>query len=320
MTKPIHFAIDLEPDERLPEAGAATFDNAGVALSSMARLRASLARATGAPANFGWYVRMDRHIAALFGSADAMTARYRRELELALEVGDEIGLHVHSAEQDNHGRWRVNYADENLIADTVAEAAENFHRFFGRPCLSARMGDMWTSEACMRQFARLGIRYDASIETGLRPQNLTALYPGTTSKGRRPSMVACPLKPYQPFAGEAGVGDMWVLPLSSHPRRDFHRPGMWVNTAYTCLSTGFRRCRARDVVRPQSYASPDKLQAALAAALSDENQPGLCVAVRNFGAADRLEAFFDLLCDYAGENSIQFCTPADYVRLVNASS
>ena len=311
MATPILFALDLEPDARLPTDVDKTIDNAGVALRSISEMRSTLEQATGARANVSWYVRMDRHIAALFGDPCAMAERFRSELETAFATGDEIGLHIHSIEKDEHGRWRVNYADPNLIADTVDEAFENFAAFFGRSCRSVRMGDMWTSNACMRQLAAKGVRYDMSIESGLRPQHLTGLYPGTSSKGRRPSQVASPSHPYRPFAGEAGLDEMWALPLSSHPRTDYHHPGMWLISAYTAAMTGFRRLRARDVVRPQ-------VEAAIDAALTANDPPGLCVAVRNYGAAARIEKFFDILCEAAQRRPIQFCTPADYVRLTTA--
>ncbi|GJL90816.1 hypothetical protein [Hyphococcus sp.] len=315
MITPVHFALDLEPDERLPEIGAASFDNAGVALRAMMQMREKLQDKTGLTARFGWYVRMDRHIAELYGGADAITQRYQRELELAFEAGDEIGLHIHVAERDKRGCWRVNYADEKLVAETVDDAFDQFLSFFGRPCKAVRMGDMWISKSCMRHLARKGLLYDVSMETGLRSQQLKAHYPGTSSKGRRPSLVAAPLKPFQPFAGEDEIGEMWALPLSSHPRNDYHWPGMWLNSANTMLATGFRRRRARDVLRPQANYSSKELEAAIDCAISEPGQPGLCVAVRNFGAASRIEAFFDILCKLTLRRKIQFCTPAEYVRL-----
>jgi hypothetical protein len=132
-------------------------------------------------------------------------------------------------------------------------------------------------------------------------------------------MVAAPLKPFKPFAGEPAVEEMWVLPLSSHWRRDYLRPGMWLASVNTMLATGFRRRRARDVLRPQASYSPKELEAAIECAISEPDQPGLCVAVRNFGAADRIEMFFEILCGLAKRLKIQFCTPAEFVRLSGAS-
>ena len=169
MVTPVLFALDLEPDARLPTDVDKSIDNAGVALRSISERRSRLELATGARANVSWYIRMDRHIAAIYGDPCAMAERYRSELETAFAAGDEIGLHIHSIEEDEHGSWRVNYGDPGLIADTVDEAFENFAAFFGRPCRSVRMGDMWTSEACMRQLAAKGVHYDMSIESGLRP-------------------------------------------------------------------------------------------------------------------------------------------------------
>lgn len=306
---PVHLAIDLEPDERLPTGAGKTFDSAGVALEEMARRRPALEQATGAPANVGWYLRMDRHIAGLYGSASAIADRYRGALEAAAQAGDEVGLHVHCVERRADGGWRVNYQDPALVAAMIEESAAQYQSVFARPCRAARMGDMWTSKEATRQFASLGIRYDISPESGLRPESIAALYPGTGSLGRRPALFASPVKPYR---DESGV---WVMPLTSYPRRDFHRPGMWLVSAYSSLATGFKHNRARMVIRPQMRHAPGAMRKAIEAALEDGQVGGICVAIRNFGAADCIGDFLDTICEMAREVPMRFCAPEDYVRL-----
>ena len=108
---------------------------------------------------------------------------------------------------------------------------------------------------------------------------------------------------------------MWALPLASSPRRDFLNPRMWLVSAYSGLTTGLRRCRARAMLRPQQTYAPGELKAAIDAALREGKQPGFCVPIRNFGAAEAIESFLDVLCELARERPIKFCTPAEYVRL-----
>lgn len=314
---PIHFSIDLEPDERLPGDDNKTYDNAGAALERMAAWRGEIEAATGVPAQFGWYVRMDRHIGALYGDPCAIANRYKPMLDEAARAGDEIGLHIHAIERRRDGGWRANYADERAVCETVDEAFANFKSVFGRNCDAARMGDMWTSKACMAQIARCGARYDITLETGLRPQGIAALYPGTGSKGARPSMLGAPMAPFQPYA--ADNDDFWVLPLASCARDDFTRPGMWLVSAYSSITTGFRRNRARMMLRPQEEYAPDRLKTLLEAALSEGKQPGFCFAIRNLGPAERVERFIEGLIGLGRERPIKFCTPAEYVRIATAA-
>jgi hypothetical protein len=318
---PIHIAIDLEPDERMPEGAAKSFDNAGVAFEEMMARRSDIERATGAQAHFGWYVRMDRQIQALYGDANAIADRYRLQLTAAEGAGDEVGLHVHSIEPRANGGWRANYADASLIDAIIEESVSNFRDVFGRPCRAARLGDMWSSRRAAEKFAALGVRYDLSRESGLRSLALSKNYPGTNSLGRSPSMLGIPVGPFNPLDNAVGPqGEMedlpiWSIPLSSTRRCDFHRPGMWLVSAYSALTTGFRRCRARMVIRPQVQYAPGALRIAIESLFAECAQPSLCVAVRNFGAADRIHHFLDVVCEIARERPVRFVTPLEYVRL-----
>ena len=105
---PIHFAIDLAPDERLPDAVNKSYDSAGIALTRMAALRKRLEDATCMSAQFGCYVRMDRHIAGVYGDPGAIALRYKDQLDAASEAGDVVGLHTHCFEPLGNGRWRAN--------------------------------------------------------------------------------------------------------------------------------------------------------------------------------------------------------------------
>ena len=141
---------------------------------------------------------MDPHVKALYGNSAAIAERYSRQLEEAAEAGDEIGLHIHCVDRNKHGEWRANYSDLNLLEDALEGSVASFRAFFGRECRSARMGDMWTNNHCVAKLEALGVTYDISPESGLRPLRMAAHYPGTKSLGRRPSMLHVPSTPYQP--------------------------------------------------------------------------------------------------------------------------
>ena len=315
---PVHFAVDLEPDARLPHDGDKSFDSAGVALETMAGMRRALEKATGAPVQFGWYIRMDRQITALYGDACAIAQRYWAGLETAAAAGDEIGLHVHCFEPQPEG-WRVNYSDDQYVAEITDEALETYAAFFGKSCRAVRMGDMWTNDACQRHLASRGVEYDLSLEPGMRPRAIADNYPGAGGKGDRPSMLGAPLKPFRPFEGDAQCGGMWEIPLASYRRRDFLSPRMWALSGLTAVMTGFRRIHAREIIRPQAEYRPAALRKAIAALLAEDGRSGICVAVRNFGAADRIKLFLELLSEAADAHEIRFCNAPEYVRLARSA-
>lgn len=315
---PVHFAVDLEPDERLPSRADHSFDNADVALDRMATWRGRLAQATGAPVQFGWYVRMDKHIEALYGDPNAIALRYKSALGAAADYGDEIGLHIHCIDQTPDGRWRANYADPAVVAANIDESTANFRTVFGRSAKAARMGDMWMNDESRRRLAQHEIRYDLTLETGLRPQGIARLYPGTASKGWRRSMLGAPLAPFSSALPDRG--EIWTLPLASTPRVDFHRPGMWLVSAYSSLTTGFRRNRARLMLRPHHPWSRESLRAALDRALNEGSQPGFCFAIRNYGAAAQVDLFLQTLCEIAEEKPLRFCAPEEYVQLTQLAA
>ncbi|WP_411819224.1 hypothetical protein ABFZ85_09705 [Hyphococcus formosus] len=323
---PIHFGIDLEPDTPLPEIGNAPFESIGFAFRDMFARRQEIADCTRAAVQYGWYVRMDGHIEKLYGSRHAIADRYQSELEAAAAAGDEIGMHVHVMEKPEGGVWRANYADRARTEDEIEKSVEAYEAFFGRKPRSARMGDMWAQGYCAEKFEALGIRYDLSLESGLRAQGFGRLYPGTNSKGVRQSLLAMPVMPYQPSRSEFrepggdDARDIWMIPLSSAKRSDVYSPGYWIMSAATAISSGFKRNTARMVLRPQTQYQPGEVQAALRSLFGEIDNPCACLVIRNFGVPDRVHHFIDVLCEMAKERQMQFVRPDDYVRLTMAQS
>ncbi len=323
-TIPVHFATDLEPDLATPSIDTATFDNAGVSLREIQAMRHMMEDATGAKVNFGWYVRMDRQVETLFGSGDAIAARYADLLETAALAGDEIGLHIHSIEQTRDG-WRAHYGDPDVIDDIIEHSVEGYFKFFGKPCRSVRMGDIWTNTRCVQKLNEIGIEYDLTAESGMRPHSLSASYPNSNSTGWRPSMLHIKNSPYHPDPRAFNkVGDddklsMWMIPLTAHQRHDYLNPRFWALTALSAATSGFRHWRIGKVLRPQEDVSADALNAALVEIFDRHSPPSLCVAARNFGEAQRIQHFLKAICELAKDRDIQFVSPADYVRICQSN-
>lgn len=315
---PVHFAFDIEPDERLPAPGGALCDDAAKVFAAIAARRARIEDATGAPARFGWYVRMDNHIRALYGDATGLAQAHRAALEAAAEAGDEIGLHIHCIDRDRQGAWRVNYADREFVEDNISRSFAAYEAFFGRPCRSARMGDMWTSAYAQRALASAGAQFDLSLETNLRRAPIADAYPkGTACEGARPDALGAPTAPFQPFAGvDDGVGeDFWVIPLSSYRRADYANPRFWLMSGYAAVKTRFRQRSARDILRPYLPYPPQALRARILRVFNEQDRPALFVVSRNFMCGETVLRFLDCLCDLARERPLRFCTPAEYVSL-----
>ena len=324
-TIPIHFATDLEPDAATPTIESATFDNASVSLREIQARRHEIEDVTGAKVNFGWYVRMDRQVETLFGSADAIAARNADLLETAAQEGDEIGLHIHSLEQTQDG-WRAHYGDPDVIDELIEHSVDGYRKFFGNPCRSARMGDIWTNTRCVQKLNQIGIEYDLTAESGMRPYSLSNSYPNTNSTGWRPSMLHIKNSPYQPdpqqFSKIGGDDklDMWMIPLTAYKRRDYFNPRFWALTALAAATSGLQNWRIGRVLRPQEGATPSDLNAALTEIFDQHMPPSLCVASRNFGEAERIHGFLTSICDLAKSRDIRFVTPADYVQMCQSNS
>src|SRR5262245_6991100 len=94
---PIVICIDIEPDERVFDPHEPK-DWLGfqTGWEPLQHWRTSLSRATGSPARFNWFVRVDPQIEYSHGTADWAITRYRPCFAAMLDVEDEIGLHPHS--------------------------------------------------------------------------------------------------------------------------------------------------------------------------------------------------------------------------------
>lgn len=324
-TIPIHFATDLEPDEATPSIDKATFDNAGVSLREIQAKRHEIEDATGAKVNFGWYVRMDRQVETLFGNADAIAARNADLLEEAAQAGDEIGLHIHSLEQTQNG-WRAHYGDPDVIDEIIEHSTHAYQQFFGKPCRSVRMGDIWTNTRCVQKLNAVGIQFDLSAESGMRARKLSDSYPNSNSTGWRPSMLHIDNLPYQPdpqqFSKIGGDDklDMWMIPLTAYRRHDVHNPRYWALSALAAATSGMKNWHVHKVIRPQEEVELVELNNALREIFDQHTPPSLCVAARNFGAADRIQRFLKTICNHAKHREIRFVTPADYVQMCGANS
>ena len=146
MTIPAVLCVDVEPDLRRPSVpSAVTWGGFERLVADVDRLRKRLAEPSGRPAQIGWFLRMDPQVEVVHGSVEWVAARYRDELEVLTEAGDELGLHPHSWRWDGAGWCSDQSAD--WVAHCAHAALDGYERAFGEPCRSYRHGDRFTSPA-----------------------------------------------------------------------------------------------------------------------------------------------------------------------------
>jgi hypothetical protein len=219
-TIPIVVCIDVEPEDREIELLPKDWEGFERLTEFLNGSRPQLERFTGAPAYFSWFLRMDPQIDHVYGSA-AWVARRYREVILRLErAGDEIGLHTHAWRWDqNAARWIIDHGNPSWVNHCLQVSFEAYRNAFGRSCPCFRFGDRWMQNETMGALEALGVKYDLTIEPGMK-QN-----PGLVSEelhtGFIPDYSRVPRRPYKPsrrdFRKESRTDsrELWLLPLST---------------------------------------------------------------------------------------------------------
>ena len=222
---PIVLAFDIEPDDRvgIPAPGSKV-DWSGVpaTFDFVDGWRGRLAEATGHPAAFSWYVRMDPAITSLHGDPCWAAEAFGKRLDEMAAKGDAIGLHTHGLRWDTEqSTWVVDLGSEAWMRETIESSYAAYRDWQGVPCTLNRMGDWFLSDAMMEQLESLGVEIDLTLEPGQKPRptnNPEAAHTGSLADYRDVERM-----PYRPSRGDFrhaanGAGDarrIWELPVLS---------------------------------------------------------------------------------------------------------
>lgn len=125
---PVIVCIDVEPDGSVTGRDCQSpwygYEKARDFFVGMSPLIKS---ATGSPAHFSWFFRMDPQIADIYGSGDWPVSAYRDYVDEFEENGDAIGLHTHLYRFDpGRSAWLIDNADPVWVRHCIASSCTCF--------------------------------------------------------------------------------------------------------------------------------------------------------------------------------------------------
>jgi hypothetical protein len=216
---PTLICVDVEPTDRAPELDRQHDWNGFEEMVEQVQvIRPDLEDATGSPAHFSWFLRIDPQITFIHGSPGWVVPRYLPLLTALSSAGDEIGLHIHPWRWDGRaGEWVADFADVEAGREAVRCGFNAFHDELGFACRSIRFGDRWLNRDISALAARLGARFDLTPEPGMEPEP-----PPEAHLGSMPDYSHTPTVPYRPSLrdpttqGHSGMRRRpWMIPLTT---------------------------------------------------------------------------------------------------------
>jgi len=220
---PVVFCVDVEPDPRvLDRADPGYFAGFERLVERLPLLRERLSEATGEPAAFTWFLRMDPQVAETWGSPTWPAERYRAVLAELTERGDELGLHTHTWRRDTGAdEWFADYQDRSWAEHCLRMGLDAFETAFGRRCTAHRGGDHFLNGAMLSALEAHGVKVDLTVEPGVPP---VGALEGEAARGLCPDYRGVPSRPYRsstntfPAPDPTTHSDPLLVPLVSSPR------------------------------------------------------------------------------------------------------
>lgn len=199
--RPILFLIDVEPDARKTHGDdSGGWKGSDDAVEHLDRLRDQFAEATGAAAQFNWFLRADPQIEATWGRADWVASACPRILRAINDNGDYCGIHPHLWRWNESRRWWFNDFDNaEWAAECLATSIEGFTRIFGRAPRACRFGDRWLSQNAVELMRESGISFDLTIEPGMPD---VRVHDDPNAAGSLPDFRNAPREPYIPSSDD----------------------------------------------------------------------------------------------------------------------
>jgi len=198
--RPVVLCVDVEPDDRRPAPGRASWRGYHARWEALRRERARLADATGASVRWSWFLRIDPQARAAAGTPAGAAGVEPSRIDEMRAAGDSVGVHLHAFRAEGAG-WVTDFADDRWVDECVRSSIEAFRAATGAACRSFRFGDRWLDGRRVRLLESLGVRVDLSVEPGHFG------VPGVVARephcGTWPDAVRAPRGPYRPSYDDA---------------------------------------------------------------------------------------------------------------------
>lgn len=319
---PIIICVDVEPEEReIDKNNAKDWQGFEEIFRFLSGVRNRLEKSTEAPVSFSWFLRMDPQIERTYGLAWWVAKRYDEAIAQLESAGDELGLHTHAWRWDTDSlRWVIDHADQNWIEHCLRVSFQAFQRAFGRPCLSFRFGDRWMNDATMDLLEAIGLKFDLTIEPGMKAKPAMVLEELHT--GFLPDYTDTPRRPYRPsrldfrkHCDEQGRG-LWAIPLSTG-----RLMGRLPNVKRVGLRFGIDLRRRHETIQLNFGLDGKRFRELMNSLLHDRCEPYLAPVVRtDVGVHSvlrtHMEENLEFMASHPLVNRFRFVRPADAVKLL----
>ena len=213
--------LDAEPRRRRPDPGEPeAWDSLKELAELLESLRPRLESATGSSLRVCWFLRLDPQIEKVYGAPTWPAETYRALFDAGRRRGDEIGIHVHAWRwHQEDGEWFADYGDQTWVEHCIQTSVGAYREVFGTTPASFRFGDSWMNNRTLALLEELGIRYDLTLEPGVK--DVPGLALGERATGVGVEYVATPTEPYRPsfddFKRPGGLKrrKIWLVPVST---------------------------------------------------------------------------------------------------------
>lgn len=322
-TIPVIFCIDAEPDPRLvnrsspePWLGYET------TYRYLKELRPRLEEQTGRPVRYSWFFRMDPQVAESYGSAAYPLERYPGFVDEMQRHGDELAIHTHAYRwSEKQNNWSHDFSNE-WVAQTIRVAFEAFQSILGHPCVSYRAGDYWHSTEAVNLLEQLGVKFDLTVEPGIRPGK--KLQPGMVDWSLIPRYYRAPRIPYAPLksefrrAGSPGSRSITMIPITSS-----YLVGLSLQSqlARIVLNGFSNRHQETPLQMWLTRKPPNTFESLIQRAIDAQEKPYLALTIRSdVSIRPRYFKGFDSaiqdLVSHPARKRFAFCTPAEAMELL----
>ena len=302
---PIVLCVDVEPDGPGHVEPAAGPWAGFLALHRyLTGLRGRVEDATGHPAVFSWFFRMDPQITDVSGSVRYAVDAHPEVVGDVVDRGEPLGLHIHGWRRGPGRGWVDDFSDPGWLEHCIDSSYAAFAEALGERCRLSRMGTRFLDDATAALLQAKGTRVDLSVEPANHP-----LSSGTrpTVAGDLPDTRRLPRAPYRLDSG------LIELPLSASSRRKGWHPRRHLSRM---RHYGIRERLDLPVQLARDTGPQDSFGAQVERTIQAQRRPYLAYALRSDGLLDaekaqRIRTQFDELITAAGRHGGVFVGPEE---------